>query len=137
MLEQACARCSCRRRLKPTQRLKCRLSPVKPCVHVSAGRWLCNLWEEMCMSTKPNLVRRLQHLSLIWISPGELSGDAEDNNTKGSLTSLQTFQRSYSLRAWCSPVLFGLKTHAGTRVHADPYTDPNTHTHTHTHSAVA
>lgn len=93
------------------------------------------------MSRKGNLARQLKHLSLIWISPGELSGDAQDNNTKGSLTSLQTFQRRFSLQAKHSPVSLRLKTHALTRAHADPYADPNAHTHgpanMHTHSAVA
>lgn len=49
------------------------------------------------MNMKGNLARQLKHLSLIWISPGELSGDAQDNNTKGSLTSLQTFPQKLSL----------------------------------------
>lgn len=101
--------------------------------HSNKQSYLCALsvgrWEEMYMSTKGNLARQLNHLSVIWISPGELSGDAQDNNTKGSLTSLQTFQRRYSFQAKCSPVSFGLKTHAGTHMHADPYTDPNTRTH--------
>lgn len=79
--------------------------------------------------------------SPVWISPGELSGDAQDNNSKGSLTSRQTFQRRFSLQALRSPASFRLKTHAATHTHADPHTDPNAHRHgptnMHAHSAVA
>lgn len=53
------------------------------------------------MNTKGNLARQLMHPSTLRISPGELSGEAQDNNTKGSLTSLQTLQRWFSLQALC------------------------------------
>lgn len=76
------------------------------------------------MSMRSNLVRQLKHLSLIWISPGELSEGAQDNNTKGSLMSHQTFQRRYSLRAQRPPVSQKLK--ANTH-NTDPYTELNTH----------